>query len=57
MTVLVRNSARDGRKGGKLEQRWLGPYTIAESLEKGRYILQNPSGRILKKTYNGCRYT
>ena len=26
--VLLRNSQRDGRKGGKLQQRWLGPYRV-----------------------------
>ena len=24
--VILWNSQRDGRKGGKLQQRWLGPY-------------------------------
>ena len=28
--VLLRNSARDGRKGDKLAQCWLGPYQIEE---------------------------
>lgn len=37
MLVLVRNSQRDARKGGKLAQRWLGPYKIAEDLGKGAF--------------------
>ena len=54
--VLLRNSAQDGRKGGKLQQRWLGPYEIAEFVGKGVYKLINPkSGRILKKEVNICR--
>ena len=40
--VLIRNSAQDGRKGGKLQQRWLGPYEIAEFVGKGVYKLINP---------------
>ena len=28
--VLLRNSAKDGRKGDKLAKRWLGPYIIEE---------------------------
>ena len=28
--VLVRNSARDSKKGDKLAKRWLGPYQIHE---------------------------
>lgn len=54
--MLLRNSARDGRKGDKLAARWLGPYKIEAVLEKGVYRLSNPtSGRILKKAHNGCR--
>ena len=54
--VLLRNSARDGRKGDKLAQRWLGPYQIEEHMGKGVYRLKNPStSRILKKAYNSCR--
>ena len=39
--VLMRNSARDGRKGDKLARRWLGPYTIQADIRKGLYRLQN----------------
>ena len=55
--VLLRNSARDGRKGDKLAQRWLGPYRIEEHIGKGVYRLVNPAtGRILKKAFNACMY-
>lgn len=54
--VLLRNSQRDGRKGGKLQQRWLGPYKVQESVGKGVYKLLNPStGKALKKVVNVCR--
>jgi len=48
--VLLRNSVRDGRKGDKLNKRWLGPYKVEEVLGKGVYQLANPNtGRVLKK--------
>ena len=54
--VLLRNSAQDGRKGGKLQQRWLGPYEITEFVGKGVYKLINPkSVCTLKKEVNICR--
>ena len=54
--MLLRNSAKDGRKGDKFAKRWLGPYNIEEHIGKNVYKLSNPvSGRILKKTINGCR--
>ena len=33
--VLLRNSHHDGRKNGKLEKIYLGPYEVAENLNKG----------------------
>ena len=55
--MLLRNSVRDGRKGDKLNKRWLGPYKVEEVLGKGVYQLTNPNtGRVLKKAVNGCRY-
>ena len=54
--VLVRNSQRDGRRGGKFQNRWLGPYKIVEFLGKGIYKLANPKNdRQLKKCVNICR--
>ena len=55
--VLLRNSARDSRKGDKLAKRWFGPYRIHKHVGKGVYQLENlSSGRVLKKTYNTFRY-
>lgn len=57
MLVLLRNSARDGRKGNKFAKRWLGPYKIKETTGKNVYRLFNPTtGHTLKKAINGCRY-
>ena len=41
------------RMGGKLDDAYLGPYTVTEVVDKGRYQLQNESGEKLKKLYNG----
>jgi hypothetical protein len=55
--VLLRNSAKDGRKGDKLVKRWLGPYRVTMHIKNGVYRLENPTtGRVLKKTVNSCRY-
>lgn len=55
--VLLRNSARDGRKGDKLSQRWLGPYTVTQDLGKGLYKLRNgKTGKELKKVFNAYRW-
>ena len=54
--VLLRNSARDGRKGNKFQVRYLGPYEIAEDLGKGVFRHRNPTtGLLLKKSVNACR--
>jgi len=54
--VLLRNSARDGRKGDKFQARYLGPYEINEDLGKGVFRLHNPAtGLLLKKCVNACR--
>lgn len=54
--VLLRNSAKDSRKGDKLVHRWLGPYEIVNSIGKGRYVLKNTaSGKTLKNTFNRSR--
>ena len=54
MEVLVENSQQKERKGGKLADRWLGPYTINRNLGKGVYELKSSSGKLLKK-YNIAR--
>ena len=54
--VLLRNSARDGRKGDKFQARYLGPHEIAEDLGKGIFKLCNPTtGLLLMKSVNACR--
>ena len=55
MEVLIENSAQKERKGGKLEDAFLGPYIIHESLGKGLYKVKNKSGVILKKKVNIAR--
>ena len=54
--VLLRNSARDGRKGDKFQACYLGPYEIAKHLGKNVFRLRNPTtGLLLKKSVNACR--
>lgn len=42
------------RMGGKLDAKWLGPYTIEAKLSKGRYQLRSKNGAVLKKVYSSC---
>ncbi|KAI6660178.1 Gag-pol fusion protein [Oopsacas minuta] len=54
--VLLRNSAKDGRKGDKFRMRYLGPYEIFQDIGKGVYKLRNcVTGILLKKTQNISR--
>ena len=55
MEVLVENSRQKERKGGKLTDRWLGPYTANRNLGKGVYELKSSSGKVLKNKYNIAR--
>lgn len=50
--VLVENTAQKQRKGGKLDDLWLGPYTVHRHMGKGIYQLANGQGKILKKKVN-----
>ena len=50
--VLLKNNKRFNRKGGKLSQKWLGPYTVWNISEKGISTLKNPLVLTLKKTFN-----
>ena len=50
--VLVENSYQKGRKGGKLHDRWLGPYIVHQNLGKGVYQLKTTDGSILAKKHN-----
>ena len=55
--VWIRNSARESKKGDKLNARWLGPYAIEEDLRKGVYRVSNAStGHVLKKGVNQSRH-
>lgn len=49
---MLENTAQKLRKGGKLDDPWLGPYTVRKSLGKGIYQLVNEDGRALKKKVN-----
>ena len=51
----MENTQQKQRKGGKLCDRWLGPYTINRNLGKGVYELRNSSGRVLKTKCNIAR--
>ena len=50
--VLLENSKQKERKGGKLQERWLGPYSISRSLGKGLYELKTLNGSVMKKKAN-----
>ena len=50
--VLIENTAQRERKGGKLCNKWLGPYIINRHIGKGIYELQTVRGTVLKKKYN-----
>ena len=50
--VLLENTAQKQRKGGKLDDAWLGPYKIHRQLGKGIYELANEKGMVLKKKVN-----
>ena len=47
--VLKKDFRRQKRKGGKLDHRWLGPYTIAQDLGKGFYSLSDGEDIIVKR--------
>ena len=42
--VLLKNMKNSHRMGGKLEERWVGPYEIEELVKKGVYRLRNMKG-------------
>ena len=49
--VLKKNMRRLDRKGGKEEDRWLGPYVVTEVTKKGLYKLEK-GGKEMKQTFN-----
>ncbi|XP_054596460.2 gypsy retrotransposon integrase-like protein 1 isoform X1 [Nothobranchius furzeri] len=50
--VMKANKRKEGRKGGRLEANWSGPYVIASLSEKGVATLLNKSGSQLKQSIN-----
>ena len=51
--VLVKDFTRRKRQGGKMDFRWLGPYTIEKNLGKGTYLLRCDAGES-SKLVNGA---
>ena len=50
--VLLENSRQKQRKGGKMDDRYTGPYIIHRHIGKGVYELRNSQGTILKQKVN-----
>ena len=50
--VLLENTKQKQRKGGKLENLWLGPYIVHQHVGKGVYQLRNMAGEVLTKKVN-----
>ena len=50
--VLTENSCQKQRKGGKMDDRYTGPYFINRHVGKGVYELRNAHDKILKKMVN-----
>ena len=56
--VLKKDFTRKKRKGGKLDYRWVGPYTIISSLGKGLFQLKECNGNNVRmKHYNMYKYS
>ncbi len=53
--VLVENTRQKQRKGGKLADKWLGPYRINREISKGVYGLENIDGKLMKQSCNTSR--
>ncbi|KAJ6665934.1 hypothetical protein lerEdw1_001406 [Lerista edwardsae] len=52
-TVYIKNQCRIHHMGSKMEPRWIRPYTVMESLMKGRVKLKNnKTDKILSNTYH-----
>ena len=47
--MLMENMAQKQRKGGKLADKFLGPYKIRRRVGKGLYELKNKSGKVSRK--------
>ena len=46
--VLLKNMKNSHRMGGKMDPKWIGPYSVIERVSKGRYKLCSLSGKELK---------
>ena len=53
--VLAKNMKNEGRKGGKLDVQFRGPFTVVEDIGKGRYKLKDEKGKVLKTSCNVAR--
>jgi len=53
--VLLKNNRKFDRKGGNLEDSWVGPYTVVSKTTKGSYKLRNKHGKELAKCYTGSQ--
>jgi hypothetical protein len=51
-SVLKKNLKISDRKGGKAEDRWIGPYIVLSITERGLYMLEK-DGRELKQAVCG----
>ena len=51
--MLIKDYERKKRKGGKMDYRWLGPYTIVKALGKGLYTLEagDESSKIIDRVH------
>ena len=50
--VLVENTKQKERKGGKLDNKYTGPYIIHNTDGKGVYTLKTLDGKVLKNKCN-----
>lgn len=48
--VLKKDFMRKKRRGGKLDDKWLGPYTVVTSLGKGLFKLKELNGEKVNNT-------
>ena len=50
--MLLENTQQLQRKGGKLTERFKGPYIVRRCLGKGVYELETKDGKVLKTKHN-----
>ena len=49
---MLKNMRNAHQMGGKMDEKWAGPYEVVESLSRGCYKLKATNGKVLKKSYN-----